>query len=121
PSAGCGPTAAWCATPAPARQGRGARGGIYLGALRSPLSPMSGRTLLLVTIVNACLRDGRGGSPTAVLEETWMTDVERCQVPRLRGTSPAVFVSADDGDLSRPPASLRFFTAAGELPGCGHG
>jgi len=76
---------------------------------------------LLVTIVNACLRDGRGGSPTAVLEETSLTDVERCQVPRLMGTSHAVFVSADDGDLYRPPASLRFFTAAGELPGCGHG
>jgi trans-2,3-dihydro-3-hydroxyanthranilate isomerase len=80
----------------------------------------SGRTLLLVTIVNACLRDGRGGSPTAVLEEALLTDLERCQVAKLMGTSHAVFVSAD-GDLDRPLASLRFFTATGELPSCGHG
>jgi trans-2,3-dihydro-3-hydroxyanthranilate isomerase len=80
-----------------------------------------GRALLLVTIVNACLRDGRGGSPTAVLEEASLTELERCQVPKLMGTSHAVFVSADGGDLDRPLASLRFFTATGELPGCGHG
>jgi PhzF family phenazine biosynthesis protein len=73
---------------------------------------------LLVTIVNACLRDGRGGSPTAVLEDASLTELERCQVPELTGTSHAVFV---DGDLDRPRASLRFFTATGELPGCGHG
>lgn len=76
---------------------------------------------MLVTIVNACLRDGRGGSPTAVLEEASLTERERCQVPRLMGTSHAVFVSADDGELDRPLASLRFFTTTGELPGCGHG
>jgi trans-2,3-dihydro-3-hydroxyanthranilate isomerase len=76
---------------------------------------------LLVTIVNACLRDGHGGSPTAVLEEPSLTEPERCQVPRLMGTSHAVFVSADDGNLDRPRASLRFFTATEELPGCGHG
>jgi trans-2,3-dihydro-3-hydroxyanthranilate isomerase len=73
---------------------------------------------LLVTIVNACLRDGRGGSPTAVLQEAALTEFERRQVPKLTGTSHAVFV---DGDLDRPLASLRFFTATGELPGCGHG
>lgn len=76
---------------------------------------------MLVTIVNACLRDGHGGSPTAVLEEASLTEFERCQVPELMGTSHAVFVSADDEDLDRPLASLRFFTASGELPGCGHG
>ena len=76
---------------------------------------------MLVTIVNACLRDGRGGSPTAVLEEASLTELERCQVPKLMGTSHAVFVSADGGDLDRPLASLRFFTATGEVPGCGHG
>jgi trans-2,3-dihydro-3-hydroxyanthranilate isomerase len=76
---------------------------------------------LLVTIVNACLRDGRGGSPTAVLEESSLTELERCQVPKLMGTSHAVFVSAGDGDPGRPLASLRFFTSTGELPGCGHG
>jgi trans-2,3-dihydro-3-hydroxyanthranilate isomerase len=76
---------------------------------------------LRVTIVNACLRDGRGGSPTAVLEEASLTELERCQVPKLMGTSHAVFVSADDRDLDRPLVSLRFFTATGELPACGHG
>jgi len=76
---------------------------------------------LLVTIVNACLRGGRGGSPTAVLEEASLTELERRQIPRLMGTSHAVFVSADDRAPDRPLASLRFFTAMGELPGCGHG
>jgi trans-2,3-dihydro-3-hydroxyanthranilate isomerase len=76
---------------------------------------------LLITIVNACLRGGHGGSPTAVLEDASLTELERCQVPKLMGTSHAVFVSAGDGDLHRPLASLRFFTATGELPGCVHG
>jgi trans-2,3-dihydro-3-hydroxyanthranilate isomerase len=76
---------------------------------------------LLVTIINACLRDGHGGSPTTVSEDASLTELERCQVPKLMGTSHAVFVSAGDGDLHRPLASLRFFTATGELPGCGHG
>jgi len=31
---------------------------------------------LAVTIVNACLREGRGGSPTAVLDDTALTDDE---------------------------------------------
>lgn len=74
----------------------------------------------MVTIVNACLRDGRGGNPTAVLEDASLTEFERCQVPKRMGTSHAVFVSADGG-LHRPLTSLRFFTATGELPGCGHG
>lgn len=76
---------------------------------------------MLVTIVNACLRDGRGGSPTAVLKEASLTELERCRLPELTGTSHAVFMSADDGDPDRPLASLRFFTATGELPACGHG
>jgi trans-2,3-dihydro-3-hydroxyanthranilate isomerase len=36
-------------------------------------------------------------------------------VPESTGTSHAVFVSVDD------EVSLRFFTATGELPACGHG
>ena len=67
-------------------------------------------------MVNACLREGRGGSPTAVLWDAELSDTERCQVPALAGASHAVFVQAGgDG------ATLRFFTATGELPACGHG
>lgn len=73
-----------------------------------------------VAIVHACLRDGRGGSPTAVMEETSLTDAERRRVPVLMGTSHAVFVSAHDGP-DGPVAALRFFTAEKELPACGHG
>jgi trans-2,3-dihydro-3-hydroxyanthranilate isomerase len=76
---------------------------------------------LQVTIVNACLRDGRGGSPTAVLEEASLTELERRQVPRVMSVSHVVFVSPDHRDRDRPLASLRFFTATGELPACGHG
>jgi len=64
-------------------------------------------------IVNACMRDGRGGSPTVVLPETPMTDDERRRIPVAAGTSHAVFVAGD--------GALRFFTAEGELPACGHG
>ncbi|MCQ4080934.1 hypothetical protein NGB36_10055 [Streptomyces sp. RB6PN25] len=42
---------------------------------------------LPVTIVNACQREGRGGSPTAVLDETPLSFDERCSVPVLMGTS----------------------------------
>ncbi|MGY4983644.1 PhzF family phenazine biosynthesis protein [Streptomyces sp. 900105755] len=73
---------------------------------------------MTVTLVRACLRDGRGGSPTAVLDDTPLTDDERREVPVRAGTSHAVFLSADrDGG----EVALRFFTAEGELPGCGHG
>ncbi|MFJ3415117.1 PhzF family phenazine biosynthesis protein [Streptomyces sp. NPDC086082] len=71
---------------------------------------------LPVTIVRACLREGRGGSPTAVLDETPLSDDERRRVLVLAGTSHAVFV-AERGSA----VSLRFFTAEGELPACGHG
>jgi PhzF family phenazine biosynthesis protein len=87
---------------------------------------------LPVTIVHACLRDGAGGSPTAVVDEAEpgaarLSDAERCRVPALTGTSHAVFVSARpvgparEGACGRPEVSLRFFTAEGELPACGHG
>jgi trans-2,3-dihydro-3-hydroxyanthranilate isomerase len=75
-----------------------------------------GMTGLPVTIVNACLRDGRGGSPTAVLADADLTDDQRRQVPARLGTSHAVFVSP-----AGTVTSLRFFTATGELPACGHG
>ena len=72
---------------------------------------------MLITIVNACLRDGGGGSPTAVLETESLTELECLQVPKLTGVSHAAFV----GDRDGPAISLRFFTATGELPACGHG
>ncbi|WP_329126538.1 PhzF family phenazine biosynthesis protein [Streptomyces sp. NBC_01465] len=76
---------------------------------------------LPVAIVHACLRDGRGGSPTAVLDELPLSDDSRRRVPVLAGTSHAVFVSAHDDSAGVPAVSLRFFTAEGELPACGHG
>lgn len=71
--------------------------------------------------MNACLRDGRGGSPTAVLPETALSDDERRSVPGRTGASHAVFVSVHDSWPGVLDASLRFFTAEGELPACGHG
>lgn len=68
---------------------------------------------LAVTVVHACRRDARGGSPTAVLDEAPLSEAERRRVPAAVGASHAVFVSPDH--------RLRFFTAAGELPACGHG
>ncbi|RAG86922.1 PhzF family phenazine biosynthesis protein [Streptacidiphilus pinicola] len=73
-----------------------------------------------VTLVHACLRDGTGGSPTAVVADTGVLDDEaRRRIPALSGASHAVFVGA------RPEAggatAVRFFTAEGELPACGHG
>ncbi|MEV6109265.1 PhzF family phenazine biosynthesis isomerase [Streptomyces sp. NPDC051940] len=74
--------------------------------------------IIPVTVVNACLRDGSGGSPTAVLDDVALTDAARARVPGLVGASHAVFVArGEDTDA----VSLRFFTAAGELPACGHG
>ncbi|MFJ9243676.1 PhzF family phenazine biosynthesis protein [Streptomyces sp. NPDC101776] len=70
---------------------------------------------LSVSIVRACLREGTGGSPTAVLDETPLSDDERCRVPVLAGTSHAAFVAVHGSEVS-----LRFFTAGGELPACGH-
>jgi trans-2,3-dihydro-3-hydroxyanthranilate isomerase len=76
---------------------------------------------LPVTIVNACLRGRSGGSPTAVLDETALSDSERCGVPVLMETSHAVFVAAEDRGHDGPDVTLRFFTATGELSACGHG
>lgn len=79
------------------------------------------RSGLPVTIVHACPRDGRGGSPTAVLDETALSDDERRAVPALAGTSHAVFVGPEGSGHHGPEVSLRFFTVSGELPACGHG
>ncbi|GAA2150583.1 MULTISPECIES: PhzF family phenazine biosynthesis protein [Glycomyces] len=70
-----------------------------------------------VAVVRACTRAGEGGSPTAVLAEGPFTDAERRALPGRYGASHAVFVDTrETGTLG-----LRFFTAAGELPACGHG
>ncbi|WAL68503.1 PhzF family phenazine biosynthesis protein [Amycolatopsis cynarae] len=72
---------------------------------------------LHVTMVQACQRAGRGGSLTAVADETTLSDAERRAVPVRAGASHAAFVSLrEDGVVA-----LRFFTATGELPACGHG
>ncbi|MFJ9251076.1 PhzF family phenazine biosynthesis protein [Streptomyces sp. NPDC101776] len=74
-----------------------------------------------VTVVRACLRGGAGGSPTAVVLEDDGDgpppgDDERRRIPLAWGTSHAVYVR-HAGDATK----LRFFTAEGELPACGHG
>lgn len=82
---------------------------------------------LEVTLVHACLRDGDGGSPTAVIaDRPWLGDDQRQRVPALAGTSHAIFIDTEaegDADEGADPraVALRFFTAEGELPACGHG
>ncbi|MFD8390194.1 PhzF family phenazine biosynthesis protein [Streptomyces sp. NPDC059680] len=78
-------------------------------------------TVPRVAMVHACVRDGMGGSPTAVLPETGLDDAARRAVPVLAGTSHAVFVATRDVGAEGPEVTLRFFTATGELPACGHG
>ncbi|MFE5589857.1 PhzF family phenazine biosynthesis protein [Streptomyces sp. NPDC056549] len=74
-----------------------------------------------VSVVHACARDGRGGSPTAVTDDGPYGDDERRRVPGAAGASHAVFVSRGPEQDGRPVFSLRFFTSEGELPSCGHG
>ncbi len=67
-----------------------------------------------VSIVDACLRDGAGGSPTAVVANgTGLDEAELAQVPAHLGTSHVAVVY--------PEGRVRFFTSEGELPSCGHG
>ncbi|MFI0718057.1 PhzF family phenazine biosynthesis protein [Streptomyces sp. NPDC021224] len=75
-----------------------------------------------VTVVRACVRGGpgqTGGSPTAVVAErdvAGASDADRAAVAPATGVSHTVFV-----DPTPDGAHLRFFTAEGELPACGHG
>jgi trans-2,3-dihydro-3-hydroxyanthranilate isomerase len=72
-----------------------------------------------VIVVDACVRDGGGGSPTAVVYDNGTSDAERQRMPARAGASHAAFVAREpNADGSR---SVRFFTAEGELRGCGHG
>lgn len=56
-----------------------------------------------------------------MVDETPLSDAERCAIPVAAGTSHVVFISTEDHGSGRPAVSLRYFTAAGELPACGHG
>ncbi|MDG6110366.1 PhzF family phenazine biosynthesis protein [Dactylosporangium aurantiacum] len=71
-----------------------------------------------VAVVHACTRDGRGGSPTAVvIDDATLTDGDRHAITRGTGTSHTAFI--DTGTADAP--TVRFFTSAGELTNCGHG
>ncbi|MEO3840229.1 PhzF family phenazine biosynthesis protein [Streptomyces sp. CNZ287] len=80
----------------------------------------SGRGLP-VAIVDACLRGGLGGSPTAVLQQPPASEAERRRIPALLSTSHAVFVREEGREGGLPVVSMRFSTAEGDLPACGHG
>lgn len=74
------------------------------------------RTLDVLTVA-ACLREGAGGSPTAVITGGHgLGDADLARVPARLGASHLVVVEPGEG-----VRAVRFFTAAGELPNCGHG
>jgi trans-2,3-dihydro-3-hydroxyanthranilate isomerase len=71
-----------------------------------------------ITVVNACTRDGRGGSPTTVvIDDATLTDGERHAITGRTGTSHTAFIGTSTADTP----TVRFFTRAGELANCGHG
>lgn len=71
-----------------------------------------------IVVVNACTRDGQGGSPTAVvIDDATLTDEDRHATARRTGTSHTAFVDTSTADTPM----VRFFTRAGELTNCGHG
>lgn len=71
-----------------------------------------------VAVVNACTRDGRGGSPTAVvIDDATLTDGVRHAIARRTGASHTAFIDTSTADTP----TVRFFTSAGELTNCGHG
>jgi trans-2,3-dihydro-3-hydroxyanthranilate isomerase len=83
-----------------------------------------------VAIVNACLRDGHGGSPTAVMWDAGLAPEACRHVPHLTGASHVVLLADHDPPIQRARAgtvtsdqdvAVRFFTSDDELPGCGHG
>jgi len=83
-----------------------------------------------VGIVDACLRDGIGGSPTAVMWDAGLDTESYKEVPGLTGTSHLVVLADHHAPIqapsagaltSKPEVAVRFFTADDELPACGHG
>ena len=55
------------------------------------------------------------------MKDAPLDDRSRCEIPRLAGTSHAVFASVSERTGQPPQVSMRFFTETGELPACGHG
>jgi len=71
-----------------------------------------------VLIITSCLRDGAGGSPTAVvLGDRGLSDTDLMRIPARTGVSHVAAVARPAG---QDPV-VRFFTSEGQLPGCGHG
>jgi len=71
-----------------------------------------------MAVVNACTRDGQGGSPTAVvIDDATLTDGDRHAITCGTGTSHTAFIDTSTADTP----TVRFFTSAGELTNCGHG
>ena len=78
-----------------------------------------------IHIVDSCIREGRGGgggrggSPTGVvLDDALTSDQARSELAASLGVSHVGFVSTKSAD---DVFDVRFFTATGELQGCGHG
>jgi trans-2,3-dihydro-3-hydroxyanthranilate isomerase len=79
-----------------------------------------GELSVAVMLVDACLRNGAGGSPTAVVTSCGgLDDVELARIPSRMGTSHVAVVYPHGS--SGGSRTLRFFTAEGELLACGHG
>ena len=79
-------------------------------------------------IVRACRRAAAGGSPTAVLAAGAAPPggPQRRRLPGRLGVSHVVLIDAGEVPVGEAlaadrPVGLRFYTAAGELPACGHG
>ena len=79
-----------------------------------------------VILVRSCTRDGRGGSPTAVVveharpgSEDALDDVTRRALAGRAPASHTAFIKVPD--IGTEPIGVRFFTRLGELSGCGHG
>lgn len=71
-----------------------------------------------VLVIDSCLRDGAGGSPTAVvLGSQGLSDADLRRIPSRLGVSHVAAVALSAG---QDPV-VRFFTSEGQLPGCGHG
>jgi trans-2,3-dihydro-3-hydroxyanthranilate isomerase len=67
----------------------------------------------VITVVDACVRDGSGGSPTVVADDdAAFSDADRCAIVRSSGASHGAFLDLPE---------VRFFTGTSELRNCGHG